>query len=258
MELIEFKAGNKHEIRQSLANYCQVPIGRINRNSIKEIYEKYKNECHGISDALWKKFNPYTPRETQSTFKVYRYHKTGTNGQKEWFSKGLLGQDRGIRNYIRNLYKFYDLDFSKFEERLASECIEKNILDKDDGPYAFMCYKNAEEHHGFNASEVLEDVRCDEMFKLRRLAEAHLLPTVVIFWVQLPIEQLDAYLLCYCEMLLEIHSEYSSLAINKDIPFENIECIKMLPKLQKKPHINNYEFSGTHIFSPVMPNKALT
>lgn len=252
--LIEFKAGNKREIRQSLANYCHVSIEEINKINIKEIYGKYESDYQGISNALWVKFNPEKQRQLPYTFKVYRYHKTGSNGQKIWFSKGLLAKDHGIRAFISNLNEFYNLDFSKFEERLATKCLEKNKLDEDDGPYAFMCYKYAHDHSGFNAAEVLEDVPCDEMVKLRYLAEEHLLPTVLIFWVDLHIEQLDSYLYCYCKMFLGLDCEYTSIAINKDIPFNNIESIKILSKAKNdKPPINNTnEFSGTHIFSQKM------
>lgn len=255
VELIEFRAGNKKEIRQSLANYCQVSIQEIEKDNIQEIYDRYcVHPYAGISNALWKKFNPQKQREIPLTFKVYRYHKTGTNGKKEWFLEGLLGQDRGIRNYIKNLYKFYNIDLFKFEERLIYESAKKNELDDDDGPYAFMSYKYAKDHSGFNTAEVLEDVLCDEMVKLRCLAEERLLPTVLIFWVDLPIEQLDKYLLYYCKMFLGLDCACASVAINKDIPFNNIESIKILPKDKKDilPISNTNELSGTHVFSRTM------
>lgn len=254
VRLIELRAGNKREIRQSLANYCQVSIEEINKINIKEIYEKFKSDYQGISNALWKKFNPKKQRQLPYTFKVYRYHKTGSNGQKKWFSKGLLAKDHGIRSFIYNLNEFYNLNFSKFEERLAAKCLEKNKLDEDDGPYAFMCYIYAKDHSGFNAAEVLEDVPCDEMVKLRYLAEEHLLPTILIFWVDLPIEQLDNYLFYYCKMFLGLDCTYTSLAINKDIPFNNIESIKILSKAKKDRSIinNTNELSETHTFSRTM------
>lgn len=218
---IVFKANNRDEVIQSLANYFRVPVCYINEENLKDVYQK---GVQGISDVIWEMFHLNKKRDRPNTFKAYGYHKTKSNKKKSWFSKGLLSKDDGIRNFIINLESFYNIDLSKFEEKLADKCREKNKIDNDDGPYGFIFYEYAKRHYGFKVPEVFTDFSsCDELQNLVQQAENILYPTIVVFWYRPNIEYLDKYIHAYCSIILDNNEyEYASFDRYEDIPFEQI------------------------------------
>lgn len=255
---ITLKAGSRKEVIHSLANFCNVPFDRIKNAHIKEIYQKYSTHpYYGISQALWQKYNPNTQRENPSTFKAYRYHNTGSNGQIEWFSKGLQTKDYGIREFIYNLKKFYNLDLSEFEEKLASKCLEKNRIDNDDGPFAFISYDFAEGINGFDIPEVFTDFKCEQLNKLLIQAQENLLATTVEFWYHSPMEMLDRYIRAYCSIILgDGDFEVASFEINQTIPFENIVSVK-LREMKPQEYLKDNKSSVTFTpFSLTMLNRS--
>lgn len=226
---IELIADSYKDVIQSISNFCNIDPSIINKSDIAEIYNQYTNHPYlGISNALWEKYNPLSQREYPSTFIAYRYHNTGSNGKMEWFSNGLLNKSYGIRSFISNLNMIYNIDFYEFEERLASKCIEKNKLDEDDGPYAFLTNDFAKKINGFDMPEVFSDFKCDRLNNLLIQAKQYLVPTTVVFWYHSPIEMLDRYIKAYCSIILDDGTfETTSIEINHNIPFENIVSIKI-------------------------------
>lgn len=257
---IIFKAGSTKEITESLANYCQIPITQIKEKDIQEIYEKYSIENSGLADALWEKFNGNTLRTKHSQFRLYHYHRTSSNNNKEWFAKGILNKDLGIKEFINNLKIFCDIDLYKYEEKIRSNNNTKHSIsqanDGDEyGPYSFISMEYAEENSGYDIPEILtqsyfgEDR--DEIF--RKIKET-LKPVIVVYWFDYLIKDLDKCLAAYCEMFLNYSCEYRSFEPNSIVPFENIESVKIIQDSNKfNKTLNPIEaFNNSHTFRLTM------
>lgn len=230
MELIEFKAGNKNEIRQSLANYCQVSIDMLSDNDIKKIYEKYSSEHHGISDALWEIFHSDIPRIKPAKFRAYHYHRTGSNGEKEWFKKGILNKGFGIIEFIHNLNKFYKINLLEFEDYLANgnnEFHERANEGSNYGPYAFISRKYAKKNNDYNLPEVIQRAYFGEKSDaIKEEIRSKIKPTLVEFWFDYSIDShLDSYIRTYCGMLLGEDFSCCSFEPGAVVPYENIERV---------------------------------
>lgn len=253
---IILKAGSTEEITQSLANYCQIPTTQIKEKDIQEIYEQYSNENSGLADALWEKFNRNTLRTKHSQFRLYHYHRTSSNGNKEWFAKGVLNKDLGIKEFINNLNIFCGINLHEFEEKIRSNNNKKHSInqanDGDEyGPYSFISMEYAEENSGYDIPEILTDSSLgedrDEIF--RKIKET-LKPVIVVFWFDYLIKDLDKCLAAYCEMFLNYSCEYRSFEPNSIVPFENIESVKIIKNSEKFNKILNpmEAFSNSHTF----------
>ncbi|WP_151805457.1 hypothetical protein [Acinetobacter junii] len=235
IELIEFKAGNSQEIKQSIANFCQVSIREINRVNIKEIYEKYRIEYHGISDALWEKFNEGAPLSKSDNLRAIHYHKTRSNGTKEWFQDGLKNGDLGVKNFIYNLNHYCDIDLTELEGQIINSNNKKHEQANEGinyGPYSFICRKSAMKDECYNLPETIGDNCGVELLNNIRNA---LKPTVVEFWFDYPTScALDKYLRAYCGMFLYGEFPYSPLEPRMIVPYENIKHVKIV-RVRRKP-----------------------
>lgn len=235
IELIEFKAGNNQEIRQSIANFCQVSIREINKVNIKEIYEKYRIKCHGISDALWEKFNREVPATKSLKLRAVHYHKTCSNGKKEWFQEGLKDGDLGIKSFIYNLKHYCDIDLSEIEGQIINSNNQKHDEINEAinyGPYSFICRKSAMKDECYNIPEIIGDNCGVEL--LNSISNA-LKPTIVEFWFDYPTScALDEYIRAYCGMFLNEDFLYSPLEPRMAVPYENIKIVKTIP-VRRKP-----------------------
>ena len=234
IELIEFKAGNNQEIRQSLASFCKVSISEINKVNIKEIYEKYKIEYHGISEALWEKFNSGVPATKSHKLRALHYHKTCSNGTKEWFQEGLKNGDQGVKKFIYNLKHYCNIDLSGIEGQIInSNNIKHEQINEgvNYGPYSFICRKSAMKDKCYNLPETIGDNCGVELLNSIRNV---LKPTVVEFWFDYPTSYaLDKYIRAYCGMFLNEDFLYSPLEPRVVVPYENIDTIKIVPLRRK-------------------------
>lgn len=230
---IEFRGGNHQEIRQSLANFCKVPIKEINKNNIKFIYKRYKDECYGISDALWTNFHGNFKNNKTSKLRAWHYHKTGSNGEIEWFQEGLLNKSLGIIAYIDKLHRFCGIDLSNFKTKLIRNNDEhhKNIWVNEGpeyGPYSYISRKYAAKSDQYNLPEVIERVLPTDILEFIR---HKIKPTIVEFWYDYStLDTLDKYVRTYCEMFLDESEDYiySPREPNNIIPFKNIENVKIV------------------------------
>lgn len=226
---------------QTLANYHQTTIENIRKkwNSLLKICHEYyisKNQvmflwaingCLGTNDI-----NIELP-----TFKIYFYHRTGSNGELAWFSAGLLNSRDGIRKFSENIRTFYpDIDFSGYEELMLSKDLEKHSFaaskqeSESVGPFAFYRLKDAknEKKHFYNLSEIFYDVAHKEKFYTLLLSR--LQPTVVKFWVEKPIAYLDHCICQYWLSLLMDQEAGPDVGRGRNIPYENIDKIILLDK----------------------------
>ena len=230
--IVEFRAGSKQEIRQSLINYCQVPMEELNKSNIIDVYEKYRGECKGISNALWMNFHGKAFKIRPTKLRAWHYHKTGSNGSMEWFQKGLLNKSLGIKEFINNLYKYYDFDISEFRSRLIQNNDYHHTLWANDGPeygpYSFVSRGYATESDQYNLPEVIERILPSKLIGALR---EKLKPTLVEFWFDYSInDALDNYIRTYCEMFLGESEDYkySPFEPNCIIPYENIDDVKIV------------------------------
>lgn len=237
-EIFVFSYDNDEDVLNTLAKYHQTTNENIfaKWETLKQLYAEYhesQNQALFLM-AIYGCLSTQPLNLKGSTFKIFFYHRTGSNGTKAWFSKGLLNSRDGISSFVSNIDSLYpELNFKEYEGALLGKDSQKH-MSKVVGPFAFFRKKDAIENSYqrsfLNLPEVLFDVAKGEQiydFLLRELK-----PTVVKFWVEKPLEYLDYYIVAYWELLLGCSERGTDVGRGKSISSKNILEVITLQKYQ--------------------------
>ncbi|HCA5350547.1 TPA: hypothetical protein ACKEYL_001454 [Acinetobacter baumannii] len=244
-DVFVFSFDNDEDAFNTLAKYYQTTKEYIcsNLKTIKKLYRDYQESNNStlfliaIMDCLKSK-----PLDIKSdTFKVYFYHRTGSDGTKEWFSKGLLNSKEGIVNFIANIHSQYpELGILDYESPMLAKDTQKHgplyysIGTTSLGPFGFFRKEDAcaltEQRSFLDLPEIFYDVAHGSSIYSELIDKLH--PTVVKFWVEIPTNNINDYLLTYWMCLLDKNIEPGEdVGQGQNIPFENIVEVIKLPKV---------------------------
>ncbi|EKU38753.1 hypothetical protein [Acinetobacter sp. WC-141] len=243
-ELFIFSYDDDEDALNTLARYYQTTKEHIRSKwrKLKIVYREYQESHHqtyflmGIIACLGS-----DPLDISNpVFKIFFYHRTGSDGTKEWFSKGLLNSKDGIVNFVANIHSQYpDLGISDYESQMLAKDSQKHgplyysTGTTSLGPFGFYRKEDAcaltEQRSFLNLSEIFYDVAHNSPIYSDLIEKLH--PTVVKFWVEKPTKYIDHYLLTYWMCLLDKSIEPGDdVGRGQNIPFENIEEVIKLPK----------------------------
>lgn len=245
-ELFIFSYDDDEDALNTLARYYQTTKEHIRSKwrKLKKLYREYQKSQHqtyfllGIIACLGS-----DPLDISNpVFKIFFYHRTGSDGTKEWFSNGLLNSRDGISSFVLNVHTLYpELNFHEYESAMLGKDTQKH-MSKIVGPFAFYrkkdAIKNSYQRSFLNLPEVLFDVANNEEVYNFLLTELN--PTVVKFWVEKPTDYLESYISTYWDMLLGDCERSTDVGRGKNIPSENIVEIITLAKYQLKKHLRNH------------------
>lgn len=237
-ELFVFSYDDDEDALNTLARYHQTTKEHIlsKWRKLKKLYREYqqsRNETFFLL-AIIACLGTDPLDISNPAFKIFFYHRTGSDGTKSWFSNGLLNSRDGISSFVSNINSLFPhLDFQEYESAMLGKDTQKH-MSKIVGPFAFYRKKDAIENSYqrsfLNLPEVLFDVANNDKVYSYLLKELE--PTVVKFWVEKSIDYLDSYIVSYWEMLLGDDERSTDVGRGKNIPSENIVEIITLPKFQ--------------------------
>lgn len=239
-EIFVFSFDNDEDALNTLARYHQTTIENIRSKweILKTLYEEYQESPNQSMFLLAINYCLGTDPLNISDpfFKIYFYHRTGSDGTKSWFSNGLLNSRDGISSFVLNVHTLYpELNFHEYESAMLGKDTQKH-MSKIVGPFAFYrkndATKNTYQRSFLNLPEVLFDVANNEEVYNFLLTELD--PTVVKFWVEKPIIYLDSYIITYWNLLLGDSERSTDVGRGTNIPSENIVEIITLDKYQPK------------------------
>ncbi|HFX6333886.1 hypothetical protein [Acinetobacter nosocomialis] len=244
--LFVFSFDNDEDALTTLANYYQTTKEHIysKLEILKELYREYQDSNNQTLFLLAIIYClDSEPLDIKSpTFKVYFYHRTGSDGTKEWFSKGLLNSKDGIVNFVANIHSQYpELDILDYENLMLARDSQKHgyfyssIGSKSLGPFGFFRKEDAsaltEQRAFLNLPEIFYDVAHSYPIYNYLIEKLH--PTVVKFWIEKPIDYIDHFLLTYWICILDKSREPGiDVGRGQNIPFENIVEVIKLPKFK--------------------------
>ncbi|WP_198077737.1 hypothetical protein [Acinetobacter calcoaceticus] len=235
-ELFVFSYDDDNDALNTLATYYQITTEEIHSKmeSLQEIYEDYKITKNATTFLyMIPVILDTTPLKIDNEkFKIYFYHRTGSDCTKEWFAKGLLNSRDGISSFVSNVGRVYpDLKVNSYEDAMLGRDLQKHQF-KVVGPFAFLrkidAIENTYQRSFLNLPEIFFDVSYNDDIYEILLSLLH--PTLVKFWVYKPSEYFESYLLDYWCSLLGNYEKGFDVGNGKNIPFENIVEIIKLPK----------------------------
>ncbi len=235
-ELFVFSYDDDKDALNTLATFYLITTEEISSKMeiLQELYEEFKvikNEnvfLYMISVHL-----DATPLKIDNEkFKIYFYHRTGSDCTKEWFEKGLLNSREGISSFVSNVERLYpDLNIKSYEDAMLGHDLPKHQFEVV-GPFAFLrkidAIENTYQRSFLNLPEIFFDVSYNDDIYEILLSLLH--PTLVKFWVYKDSEYFESYLLDYWCSLLGNYEKGFDVGNGKNIPFENIVEIIKLPK----------------------------
>lgn len=240
--LFKFEYDSDEDAMETLASYHQTSVHNIRSNwkELRKIYKAFvdsKNDAAFLSLIMACLKVGYLETKDQ-TFRVYFYHRTGSNGSLEWFSQGLLNSREGISSFAKNVHNILpQLNFLDYEQAMLSKDFQKhggltaNCKANSVGPFAFYRLKDASHKakYSFDLPEILIDTLNNDVYEeLLSILQ----PTVVKFWIEKPIKYIDSYIIRYWKYLLGDQEAGDDVGKGGNIPFENIEKIIILPKMK--------------------------
>lgn len=246
-DVFVFSFDNDEDALNTLAKYYQTTKEHIvsKLKILKKLYREYQNSNNStlflmaIIGCL--KSEPLDLKSNR--FKVYFYHRTGSDGTKEWFSKGLLNSKEGIASFVSNIHSIYpNLGIRDYENAMLAQDTQKHgylyreIGSKSLGPFAFYCKEDAcaltDQRSFFDLPEIFYDVANGRQIYDDLIIKLH--PTVVKFWVEKPIDYFDYFLLIYWSCILDKNFEPGAdVGRGQNIPFKNIDEIITLTRIKK-------------------------
>ncbi|HCG3441156.1 TPA: hypothetical protein NJU61_001493 [Acinetobacter baumannii] len=239
-EVFVFSFDNDEDALNTLAKYHQTTIENIRSKwkTLKKLYKEYqthRNESNFLF-AISYFLGPDPLNISGSFFRIFFYHRTGSNGTKSWFSRGLLNSREGISSFVSNINSLFPhLNFQEYESAMLGKDTQKH-MSQIVGPFAFYRKKDAMENSYqrsfLNLPEILYDVANNDKVYSYLLKELE--PTVVKFWVEKSIDYLESYIISYWELLLGNDERSTDVGRGNNIPSENIVEIITLPKFQSK------------------------
>ncbi|WP_445406014.1 hypothetical protein [Acinetobacter pittii] len=243
-ELFIFSYDDDEDALNTLAKYHQTTKKNI-RSKWRKLrrfygeYQKFHNQnnfLRAITACLGSK-----PLDiSNSVFRIFFYHRTGSDGTKEWFSRGLLNSREGIVNFVANVHSLFpELGILDYENQMLVQDFQKHgflynsIGSTSLGPFGFFRKKDAcaltEQRSFLNLPEIFYDVAHKSSIYSELIDKLH--PTVVKFWVEKPTNDIDHYLLTYWMCLLDKNIEPGDdVGCGQNIPFENIVDVIILSK----------------------------
>lgn len=246
MNIYKFSYDDKEEAIRSLANYYSISVDTLNYKII-DVYSYIENLK---SDDLYSEYsangmmlvnigyllNPNLCELENSKIQISFYHRCASDGKDYWFKEGLLNSVDGIECFKHKLVSLVP-DIEKMGISLESlkKLIRRKGLAEEqsekDGVNGFYRYKDAidKENSGFDISEVFNDLCKGESYqKLKSEILTVLKPTVVKFYVERDITELNEILKYYWELILNddsVTTHGTNAGKGKTIPYENIEKI---------------------------------
>ena len=242
--LFVFSFDNDEDALNTLTNYYQTTKKHIysKLEILKELYSEYQNSNNQTLFLFAIKccLNSGPLDIKSDRFKVYFYHRTGSDGTKEWFSKGLLNSKDGIASFVSNIHSAHpNLGIIDYENAMLAQDTQKHgyfyrkFGSKSLGPFAFYCKEDAcaltEQRSFLDLPEIFYDVARGTQIYDDLRTKLH--PTVVKFWIEKPIDYFDYFLLIYWSCILDENYEPGAdVGRGQNIPFENIDVVITLPK----------------------------
>jgi len=235
-ELFVFSYDDDKDALNTLATYYQITTEKIysKMESLQQLYEEFKvtkNENIFLY-MICVRLNATPLKIENEKFKIYFYHRTGSDCTKEWFAKGLLNSREGISSFVSNIERLYpDLNIKPYEDAMLAHDLPKHQFEVV-GPFAFLRKKDAIENtfqrSFLNLPEIFFDVSYNDDIYEIVLNLLH--PTLVKFWVHKDTVYFDSYLIDYWCSLLGNYEIGVDAGRGKNIPCENIVEIIKLPK----------------------------
>ncbi|MCG5226814.1 hypothetical protein [Acinetobacter pittii] len=235
-ELFVFSYDDDNDALNTLATYYQITTKEIHSKieSLQQLYEDFKVAQNATTFLyMIPVLLDATPLKIDNErFKIYFYHRTGSDCTKEWFAKGLLNSREGISNFVSNVERLYpDLNIKPYEDAMLGHDQQKHKFEVV-GPFAFLrkidAIQNTFQKSFLDLPEIFFDVaHNDDIYEIL-LGLLH--PTLVKFWVYKDSDFFEAYLLDYWCSLLGNYEIGLDVGFGKHIPFENIVEIIKLPK----------------------------
>lgn len=235
-ELFVFSYDDDNDALNTLATYYQITTEVIHSKmkSLQEIYEDFKITGNAtIFLYVIRVLLDATPLKIDNEkFKIYFYHRTGSDCTKEWFAKGLLNSRDGISSFVSNIESLYpDLNIKSYEDAMLGHDLSKHNFEVV-GPFAFLrkidAIENTFQRSFLNLPEIFFDVA--QNYDIYEILLSLLHPTLVKFWVHIDSDYFESYLLDYWCSLLGNYEKGFDVGQGKSIPFENIVEIIKLPK----------------------------
>ncbi|MCG8283204.1 hypothetical protein MID07_01005 [Acinetobacter seifertii] len=235
-ELFVFSYDDDNDALNTLATYYQITTEKIHSNMefLQEKYEEFKvtNNANIFLYVIRELLDAAPLKSDNDKFKIYFYHRTGSDCTKEWFAKGLLNSREGISSFVSNVERVYpDLNISTYEDAMLGHDLPKHQFEVA-GPFAFLrkidAIENTFQRSFLNLPEIFFDVaHNDDIYEIL-LGLLH--PTLVKFWVHIDSDYFESYILDYWCSLLGNYEKGFDVGQGKNIPYENIVEIIKLPK----------------------------
>lgn len=235
-----FSYDDDEDALNTLARYHQTTKEHIRSKwrILKKLYREYQ-QSQNQTFFLWAIISCLgaDPLDISNPiFKIFFYHRTGSDGTRSWFSNGLLNSRDGISSFVLNVHSLYpELNFHKYKNAMLGKDTQKH-MSQIVGPFAFYrkkdAIKNTYQRSFLNLPEVLFDVAHNEEVYNFLLTELD--PTVVKFWVEKPIIFLESFIITYWDLLLGDSERSLDVGRGTNIPSENIVEIITLAKYQPK------------------------
>ncbi|NUG02976.1 hypothetical protein HUN26_19190, partial [Acinetobacter oleivorans] len=149
-EVFVFSFDNDEDALNTLARYHQTTIEniRLKWKTLKILYEEYQvsqNQSTFLF-AICCCLGADPLNISDPFFKIFFYHRTGSDGTKSWFSNGLLNSRDGISNFVLNVHTLYpELNFQEYESAMLGKDTQKH-MSKIVGPFAFYRKNDAIEN----------------------------------------------------------------------------------------------------------------
>ncbi|MHA3051787.1 hypothetical protein [Acinetobacter sp. ANC 4640] len=238
MNIYKFSYDSQQDALNSLANYYQVSVEEINSriHKIKAIINKLHSYVdRDIGFALWEirdLLNQEQRELDNPIFQISFYHRCVTNGQQSWFEDGLLNSLDGIASFMQKVIVLVSEDMGIKIESLQSIILTKSLDEEKsetDGINGFYRLKDAKSSTGFDIPEVFSDYSSGEKYsELKTKILTVLEPTIVKFYVEREINELDRILKNYWELVLDdklVTQSGDNAGRGKIIPPSQIEKI---------------------------------
>ena len=250
--IYKFSYDNKDDAIRSLANYYSISVDTLNYKIIdvynyienlksKGSYSEYSANGMMLVNIRYL-LNPNLCELENSKIQISFYHRCASDGKDSWFKYGLLNSVDGSECFMKKLGSLVP-DIEKMGISLESlkRIIRKKGLDEEqsekDGINGFYRLKDArdKDNSGFDLPEVFNDLLRGESYqKLKAKILTVLKPTVVKFYVERDIAELNNILDHYWELVLNddgVGQTGANVGRGKTIPYENIERIDYLEKV---------------------------